>query len=164
MLRKIGAAVVTGIVLPLAVAVPAHATTARYYSGGDVDEIVENFTEAAGAAKMHCFVSDQVKKMKKAKKAGGLAGVAALSGEISSKIADTKGACKGVWQFLGAAAWTAYHGRDGRQVWIEDASYAADCGIISRKLHFVYRIGPSPSETTEFTGGVKVACSFSDMF
>ena len=90
-----------------------------------------------------------------------LAGVAALSGEISAKIADTKGACKGVWQFLGAAATTAFYGRDGREVWIEDASYTDKCGIISKKINFIYRIGPSPSDTREFTGSVKVMCAFS---
>ncbi|MFG1994958.1 hypothetical protein ACGFJ7_33785 [Actinoplanes sp. NPDC048988] len=161
MLRKIGVAVVAAVVMVLAVAVPAQASTARYYSGSDVDQIVENFAEASAAAKMHCFVSDAVKKVKKAKKAGGLAGVAALSAEISAKVADTKGACKGVWQFLGAAVYTAYLGQGGRSVWIEDASYADDCGIISKKLNFIYRIGPSPEQTTEFTGGVKVMCTFS---
>ncbi|WP_127502622.1 hypothetical protein [Actinoplanes solisilvae] len=161
MLRRIGATLVAVIAMTLAVAAPAQAATARYYSGGEVDQIVENFTAAAGAAKLHCFVADTVKKMKKAKSKGGLPAVAALSAEISAKIADTKGACKGVWQFLGAATWTALHGRDGAPVWIEDLSYTDKCGIISKKINYIYRIGPSPSETTEFTGSVKVICSFS---
>jgi hypothetical protein len=161
MLRKVGVTAVAAIVLTLFAAAPAQAGTARYYSGGEVGQIVENFTEAASAARLHCFVADTVKKMKKAKSKGGLPAVAALSGEISAKIADTKGTCKSVWQFLGAAVATAYHGRDGGSVWIEDASYTDRCGIISKKINYIYRIGPSPSQTTEFTGSVKVLCSWS---
>ncbi|WP_328472930.1 hypothetical protein OHA21_11190 [Actinoplanes sp. NBC_00393] len=136
----------------------AQAASGQYYGGDDTVQIVHNFLNAAAVGSVTCGINDVVGKMKKFKGRGGLPAIAAYSSQISAKTAGTSAACKLGKQMALAAAWTAAIGATGQEVWIEDLSYADSCGLVSRKEHVIYRIGPSPSRTAEFAGSVKVPC------
>lgn len=137
----------------------AQADSGQYYRGDDTVQIVQNFLNAAVVGSVTCGINDVVKRMKKFKGRAGLPAIASYSAQISAKTAGTSAACKLGKQMALAAAATAGIGASGRAVWIEDLSYADDCGWVSRKENVIYRIGSSPVNAVEFAGSVKVPCS-----
>lgn len=153
------ASVVAGSVL--VAASPAQAATGRYYAGKASEQIVQNFVVDAMIGSINCGISSLVKQMKnKAKTGGYLTAIAAMSGEIAAKTAGTSATCKLAKQFALAAATTAVVDLAYGRVWIEDASTADSCGVVSQKITYTYLVGPSPARTTRFSGSVKVPCSF----
>jgi hypothetical protein len=158
MRRRIAIAAAAAVVATAGVASPAQASTARYYNSDETVRIVHNFLNAAAVGSISCGITSVVNKMKKFKGKAGLASIAAYSGEISAKTAGTSATCKLAKQLALAAAWTAAVGRDGAPVFIEDSSHTDRCGIISKKITYSYRIGPSPARAVPFSGSVKVPC------
>ncbi|MCO8269784.1 hypothetical protein M1L60_04155 [Actinoplanes sp. TRM 88003] len=151
-------AAAAAVVATGAVAAPAQAATARYYNSDETVQIVQNLLNGATVGSVTCGITAVVNKMKKFKGRAGLASIAAYSGEISAKTAGTAATCKLAKQLALAAAWTATVGRDGASVYIEDNTHTDNCGIVSKKVTFSYRIGPSPDRTVPFSGSVKVPC------
>ncbi|MBL7252762.1 hypothetical protein [Paractinoplanes lichenicola] len=158
MRTKLAVAAAAAVVTAGAVATPAQASTARYYNSDETVQIVQNLLNGATVGSVTCGITAVVNKMRKFKGKAGLASIAAYSGEISAKTAGTAATCKLAKQLALAAAWTAALGQDGAPVYIEDNTHTADCGIVSKKITFSYRIGPSQESTQPFSGSVKVPC------
>ncbi len=123
------------------------------YDQDDTARVIQNMLDAVAVGSITCGLNYAVKKMKKLRGRAGLAGIAAMSGEIAAKGAGLGEMCKLTKQVALAAAWAAYISSRNHPVYIKETVWVTSKFKI-KTTHYTWQIGWTPSDTREFSGKV----------